>query len=358
MNWLNYLFTDKQSDLAARIFTFAPGNKFERYNNSSEYIKIYRISEVRGGSIHRLFQYLRFYLLTLIHLVIWRPSVVFYYETLSALPVLLYKWIFNRNASVFVHYHEYASPSEYKYGMVLSRWIHKCEQRSYHLFEWISHTNADRIKLFKEDNKKFSLPYIHTVPNYPPDSWKSDRAGTVNSDAIIKLVYVGALNMETMYVRELVDWVNNMEGTVTLDFYSTNYSHETIAYISSLLSPHISFHGGIEYYLLPDILKQYHVGVILYKGHIPNYVYNAPNKLFEYYACGLDVWFPDEMIGSKPYITNGTYPRISAVNFMKLQDMDVYALTSRLNLVYKDSDYYCNSVFYELYNSLKKNADN
>lgn len=50
--------------------------------------------------------------------------------------------------------------------------------------------------------------------------------------------------------------------------------------------------SGINYSDLPGVIRAYDVGVILYNGHIANYVFNAPNKLFEYLACGLDVWSP------------------------------------------------------------------
>jgi hypothetical protein len=34
----------------------------------------------------------------------------------------------------------------------------------------------------------------------------------------------------------------------------------------------------------------------LYKGHIPNYIYNVPNKVYEYLACGLQVWYSKDLL--------------------------------------------------------------
>ena len=62
-------------------------------------------------------------------------------------------------------------------------------------------------------------------------------------------------------------------------------------------SHNINFRGAISQSDFPLIISQYQIGLVLYKGHIPNYIYNAPNKLFEYLACGLDVWYPICMKG-------------------------------------------------------------
>ena len=56
---------------------------------------------------------------------------------------------------------------------------------------------------------------------------------------------------------------------------------------------YVQFKGHINYDNLPTTLNKYQVGVILYKGHIPNYVYNAPNKLFEYLAAFLMFGIPN-----------------------------------------------------------------
>ena len=71
-----------------------------------------------------------------------------------------------------------------------------------------------------------------------------------------------------------------------------------------------------------------------------NYVYNAPNKLFEYLACGLDVWFPDVMTGSVPYVTELTYPKVIAVNFTELGKLQIHKFIDKNGFTYKASDFY------------------
>ena len=46
-------------------------------------------------------------------------------------------------------------------------------------------------------------------------------------------------------------------------------------------------------------MADYHIGLTLYNGHIPNFVYNVPNKVFEYLACGLDVWYSKDLISTQ-----------------------------------------------------------
>ena len=97
--------------------------------------------------------------------------------------------------------------------------------------------------------------------------------------------------------------------------------------------------------------------MILYNGHIPNYIYNAPNKLFEYLACGLDVWFPIEMIGCYQYITNKKFPRVVSLDFQNLSRVDLPSLVSRDELAYQPSTFYCEPVYEKLYNMVLRGND-
>ena len=82
-------------------------------------------------------------------------------------------------------------------------------------------------------------------------------------------------------------------------------------------------------------------------------IYNAPNKLFEYLACGLDVWFPHLIKSSLPYATESSYPKVLPVNFDKLETYDLKVMIDRTGLEYKPSDYYCEDGFSYLLNTIK-----
>ena len=67
-------------------------------------------------------------------------------------------------------------------------------------------------------------------------------------------------------------------------------------FLSAHESPNISFHPeGIDYDELPDELPRHDVGLILYRARSQNFLFNETNKLFEYRACGLSVWYPRQM---------------------------------------------------------------
>ncbi len=94
-------------------------------------------------------------------------------------------------------------------------------------------------------------------------------------------------------------------------------------------SAFINLKAGVNYNELPEILKQYDIGILLYKGHIPNYVFNAPNKLFEYLACGLDVWYPEVMQGCTKYDSTEAWPKVVSLNFKDLCKYDLEKLVER-----------------------------
>jgi len=277
-------------------------------------IKVYR----PGGKKNGIVKYAVYNLATLFLLFRYRPAVVLYYESISAIPAIIYRWFF-RSAKLMVHYHEYVTPREYQEGMKLVRFAHSLEKKNYHLFDWISQTNSDRLRLFAMDEKIDDgvKERMHLFPNYPPQDWQKAPANSLSNPG--RLVYVGALSLETTYLKELVEWVNKQHGTVTLDLYSNNFPETTSRYLSDVGSDVIRFNGGIEYQELPTVLANYHVGVVLYKGHIPNYIYNVPNKVFEYLAVGLTVWYPAQMKSCKDqFETDNCRPQVLPVDFENL----------------------------------------
>ncbi|MES2628593.1 MAG: hypothetical protein V4616_06450 [Bacteroidota bacterium] len=260
----------------------------------------------KSGKVARMAGYLSFYLKVFRKLASTAPDTVLYYETLSFPAVYLYLlWnrLRGRKVRVFCHYHEYTSPQEYITTMKLNGMSHALERRSYQHFSWISHTNQDRMRLFLKDIGQRPDQRHHIYPNYPPRSWQQQENSRTQIPPV-RLVYVGALDFSTTYIREISTWVNTQEE-YTLDVYSGQYSPELEAFFASLDQSRVKFHKGVSYYELPNVLKDKHIGLILYKGHILNYVYNEPNKFFEYLVNGLNVWYPKEMEGLKKWRSGG-----------------------------------------------------
>ncbi|HRO41243.1 MAG TPA: hypothetical protein PL009_00310 [Flavipsychrobacter sp.] len=258
-----------------------------------------------------------------------RPSKLIYFESLSSYPAYVYKKYINRNAKIFIHYHEYTSIEEYAKGMITTQYFHRLEKKLYPEVAWLSHTNDVRMQLFLEDIAPLKVSSTHILPNYPPLSWNSVRKNGKNTP--LRLIYVGSLGMKSMFVKEFTKWVVGLNGKVIWDIYSINGDNDVLEYFDAFRSPNINFKAGVSYEELPAILRQYDVGVILYNGHIPNYVHVAPNKLFEYLACGLDVWFPNVIKGTLQYISLDCSPKVVPLDFNNLEEIDLVDLKRQPN---------------------------
>src|SRR5690606_12877124 len=115
-------------------------------------------------------------------------------------------------------------------------------------------------------------------------------------------VFIGSLSLKTTYLKPYCKWIIAQEGKVTFDIFSYNIDAITKDYLERLGCDSINFEEkGVEYNKIPELLSQYDVGLILYKAYSPNFKYNAPNKLFEYLTCNLQVWYAQELKGIAPY---------------------------------------------------------
>jgi len=258
-----------------------------------------------------------------------RPDVILYVEPHSALPVALYL-LLRRSTRLFIHYHEYRELSHFQdRGNLVARLGRWCETAFLHRkAEWISHTNDDRLKMFLQDHAYVNPEVLHSLPNYPPDSWlpiiSRSRIHCSESDSI-RLVYVGALSLRDTFIQPLIEWIAAHRGgmRVRLDIYAGTMDAETRSFLESQhLSTVQVFFAGVPYERLPEILPQYDIGLILYRGNSLNYRYNAPNKLFEYLLCGLDVWYPGQMPGIRPIAASLSQQQVVEVNFDDHATMD------------------------------------
>lgn len=319
-NLLNELA--KIDDLEVLVYSTRSNLTDFLFTTSNQNISIKRtgVSGPNIRAISRYLTYLRFYLFVTLSLIFYRPKSLLYFETLSSFPALVYKFLAGRFCKLFIHYHEYTSPEEYRTGMLLTRFFHTLEKQIYTKAVWISHTNDYRMEMFLKDIKPIVLKNKHILPNYPSESWHRDPKPQFGSP--LKVIYVGAFGLNTMYAREFAQWVLQQEGKVIWDIYAYLYGQEELNYFGSLDTKLIRLRPAIDYPELPEVISNYDVGVILYKGHIPNYIFNVPNKLFEYHTCGLDVWFPDVIQGSMPYVREKGRQKILALDFNNLQSFD------------------------------------
>jgi hypothetical protein len=352
MNLLNYLDGHLPENFRVRVFTTASG-KLPSFSTPGDKIRIYRYGRYTFGlsAVSRFFQYLRFHVSSFWNNIFWRPEKMLYYETLSAgIPWLLRRY-FIRHAEILIHYHEYMTESEYN-QMIINRVLHRIEKANYTRSAWISHTNPDRMNMFLKDIGSPGLSHTHILPNYPPESWKSE-ARKKDPASPLRLVYLGSLSsLEGLYLQELCEWIRSKQGKITLDLYSISPSAQVRAYLDQQNPEWIQWRGALAYAGLPGILKQYDIGLILYRGGNLNTVFSASNKLFEYLACGLDVWYPRELEGSHGYDSGTHWPKVLRLDFTQLGSLDMEELIRRPPGWEREIPFFHDRQIQEMFNTL------
>lgn len=313
---------DKDKEVIAEVYS--------SYNNKNRVpfkainIPIIR-TEYPGNTeniLLKLWHFFKFIIKPFLRLLLFRPDVIFYYEPHSAMPVYFYKKFIRRKVRIFIHYHEYYSKSDFNGPSMASvRLFHKFEVSFlYDKAEWISQTNNDRLSFFSKDYPFVSKSKFHILANYPPKSW-SQAIKVQAVDGKIRMIYLGALSFENTYIKEIITFVTLNPDRLSLDIYSFNFHDDLKVWLKTIKVPNIIFNEqGVAYEDIPKISRNYDVGLVLYKGHNTNYQFNAPNKLFEYLVCGLDVWVPQELKGCEPYLNEELRPYVISIDYKNLTD--------------------------------------
>ncbi|WP_309381098.1 hypothetical protein [Cerasicoccus frondis] len=226
-----------------------------------------------------------------------QTEVIISIEPHSALAVWFYYRILGGKARLFIHHHEYYAPKDYdRPGMRVVKWGHTAEKKDlFQRAEWISQTNENRLEFLKKDIPHIAHQKFQTWPNYPPRSWRRQSVRH-SQEGPLKLLYLGSASFHDTFIREAVEWVARFPTQLSLTISGFNVDESVWKWLEDKKFPNIESHPqGWDYEELPEQLRRYDIGLILYKGNTVNFVYNAPNKLFEYWAAGLEVWFPPEM---------------------------------------------------------------
>ena len=318
-NLLNILSKDK----LVKTAVFSTKNNKYRPRFQTKNIQISRTNYpgYQKNIILKFWSFFTYVFLPLWQIIVFKPHVLMYYEPHSALPAYLYKRFFNPRVKLFIHHHEYYAPEEFQGPAMRSvRFFHKLETTFlYKKAAWISQTNSYRLDFFSKDYPYVPKSTLFSLANYPPLSWAKSLKKRSKIKGPIKLLYIGALSFENTYIREIVTFVRNNPNSIKLDIFSYNMHNDVLSWLQSESIENISLNAfGIPYDQIPKIASSYDIGLVLYKGHNINYQYNAPNKLFEYLVCGLDVWVPKELLGCKAYLNSQTRPFVLDVNYNNL----------------------------------------
>ena len=181
------------------------------------------------------------------------------------------------------------------------------------------------MELFLINNPTVLNAKTFVAPNLPPSNWYeyAKLNKQINTSEVIKLVHVGAIGLGSMYVKEIIDWVVSQNGKYIIDFYTSNISEDAKEIFENEKNEYVKLLNPIKYYDLPKTLINYDIGVTLYNGYIPNYTFNVPNKVFEYLACGLNVWYSKDLVSTFKFVKQRSLNGCHKVDFLNLNIQQV-----------------------------------
>lgn len=360
MNMARFLALNLGEHTEIAIYTTSAGPKFPVFTTPDlRNVRIYREGGAASGRAWpvRVARYVWFHLFGFIHCLWNRPAHIIYLDSISALVPVLLNAVFRGKVPLYIHYHEYMSPQDYSISSSLN-YIHRMEKQVYDSAKWVSHTNMDRMRLFLADiGKQSGGRQFRIMPNYPPRSWAGEhRKHAFQPGKVLRLVYSGAVDLNTMFLREVITWVDRQNGKCELSILSNQNTKEISRYLEQHQIRHVFLHDPVPYHKLPEVLKLNDVGLILYTDYYVNFVYNAPNKLFEYLSVGLDVWYPITMKGIHEYRQNAQHPLVVSVDFSKLEGVPFEAMMPDKHLEFKETAFHAEDVYIELLECVKDNS--
>jgi hypothetical protein len=319
MNMINLL--GEINELNSVVITTANSNS---WYTGTTLIEIIRLSKVSSKATRRYLGYLKYNLMSLLKLIQLKPKAILGYETYSIWPIYVYQKL-NKSVSIHIHYHEYMSPDEINKSSFYFKFLHRLEKKLLQNITSVSQTNSDRMELFLQDYPIVDIKNTTIWPNYPPLSWHALSLIRKKSESaeVIKLVHVGAVGMETMYIEEMVNWVIAQEGKYSLDFITDNIDEQAKSFLEAQTTELISVRAGVNYFELPNTLSTYDLGLTLYNGFIPNHTYSVPNKVMEYLLCGLAVGYSKELVSTRKFIKHYNVQGAVELDFDKLSELDL-----------------------------------
>ncbi len=310
----------------SQAWAFTTGNRKGRNPYRNKNIKIIRTAAPNPGGwpLLRLLITTWWHVKSAFSLFRLNPDAVLYVEPHSAIAAWIYYRILGGRARLFIHHHEYYETHDFQRpGMRIPR-LGKRLERNY-LFaraEWVSQTNEDRLNLARQDHPEVSVHAWHILPNFPPTAWCSQaELRRDKRKPPFRMIYIGSASFEDTYIEEVVRWVAANKESAQLHICGYNVKNEVWDWLEKERFPNVSYDSsGYRYNDLPRILADFDVGLVIYKGNTTNFIYNVPNKMFEYLVCGLDVWFPKEMKGICNFF-NRTPAPILKLDFTSLDKM-------------------------------------
>ena len=317
---MNFIFDNLEDNPDLQILVLTTNNTTNYKTPTFPNTKIYRFGTISVNPIKRYTTYLWFNLMSSLILLFKNFDLIVAFESLSIFPLWLRTNI-RVKTKAHLYFHEYISLLECQTSSIYMKILFKLEDQLLRKHQ-CSHTNEDRKRLFLKDKPFLKSENVEVSPNMPPKSWwiQFGQFKKTNTDGKIRLVHVGAADHKTMYIKEVLEWAKENSKKIELTFISQQLEKETKQLILNYCSSSISILNPIDYYDLPEELIKYDIGLVLYNGYIPNHIYSVPNKVYEYLACGLQVWYSKDLLTTDNlnYKSNDNENDILIPSFLKI----------------------------------------
>lgn len=291
-------------------------------------IQFTKIRKSRNGILGKLATALQLFLLNvkIRNLISGQSSIhsILYFEALSYNLLHLSKNLIpKRGIKLCAHFYEYFNTSEIKRQSRMEYFGYNNPKHAYEQFSWISHSTELRRSRFIQDFKLNRTSQIYTIHNFPPLSWRSTERieNNIQGNNKLKLVYLGALSIESTFILELLDFCSKFKEQVTLDVYSWRMPEDLNEHMRSLTG-NVKQMGSINHSAVRDTLNQYDIGIIMYKPLSDNVTTSLPNKLFEYWACNLNVWIHEELHYCREFVERYPHNGIKFMDFSSIATLN------------------------------------
>ncbi len=153
----------------------------------------------------------------------------------------------------------------------------------------IMHAEGNRLEYFKQHHDPTDRTHflLENFPSFVPQ----EKLAPQPARPPVRVLYVGVLGLDR-YTLELVDIFRGLAPEYTLDLVGPafpEFRQELDKELERNPAPNITVKPAIPPAGMSHLIRNYHVGIALYKNNCLGNYYCAPNKVYDYLMNGVPV---------------------------------------------------------------------
>jgi len=225
-----------------------------------------------------------------------KPKWVICYDAIPLLSFrIVSKFIFFQRPQLWYHNHDIIDGSV-KFSV--SWWAMKSEQYYFRSIDIFSLPSDERRQYFPIQQLKGRYFFI---PNFPAKAFYEKFRKNTMKESIVTLLYQG--NLSSFHgIEETIKFISVTDLNIKLILIGSikdEYKTQIQELIEKLnLKSKIQILPAVDYSVLPSITSKCHIGLAIHRATPVNLNYitggTASNKIYEYAALGLPVFYYDE----------------------------------------------------------------